>query len=201
MPEHSATAFFDVWHTYRKVVATNYMHHMEIKAHIERVLRAQFAGRPFSFLDLGCGDAATLAPLLDKFVLTPVALAGRVLPGMLERGDGGLLFALGASAKYPMPHLASGGMVLSGLRNFVHTLHAELGPENIYAGALVIGALIEGSPAHRNASAWGGEQHLAVVPAEDLAERYWDMYLKRDRVEEEVAPGLAASAVRGEDAR
>jgi len=36
MPEHSATAFFDVWHTYRKVVATNYMHHMEIKAHIER---------------------------------------------------------------------------------------------------------------------------------------------------------------------
>jgi hypothetical protein len=46
------------------VVATNYMHHMEIKAHIERVLRAQFAGRPFSFLDLGCGDAATLAPLL-----------------------------------------------------------------------------------------------------------------------------------------
>lgn len=146
-------------------------------------------------------DVATLAPLLDKFVLTPVALAERVLPGMLERGDGGLLFALGASAKYPMPRLASGGMVLSGLRNFVHTLHAELGPENIYAGALVIGALIEGSPAHRNASAWGGEQHLAVVPAEDLAERYWDMYLKRDRVEEEVAPGLAASAVRGDDAR
>jgi hypothetical protein len=66
-----------------------------------------------------------------------------------------------------MPPLASGGMVLSGLRNFVHTLHAELGPENIYAGALVIGALIEGGPAHRNASAWGGEEHLAVVPAED----------------------------------
>jgi cyclopropane fatty-acyl-phospholipid synthase-like methyltransferase len=66
MPEHSATAFFDVWHTYRKVVANNYMNHMEIKAHIERALRAQFAGRPFSFLDLGCGDAATLAPLLQS---------------------------------------------------------------------------------------------------------------------------------------
>src|SRR5579859_5115121 len=47
-------------------------------------------------------DVATLAPLLDKFVLTPVALVGRVLPGMLERGAGGLLFALGAAAKYPM---------------------------------------------------------------------------------------------------
>ena len=37
MSEHSAAAFFDVWHTYRKVVAANYMHHMDIRAHIERV--------------------------------------------------------------------------------------------------------------------------------------------------------------------
>jgi SAM-dependent methyltransferase len=69
MSEHSTTAFFDVWHTYRKVVAANYMHHMEIKAHIEQMLHAQFVGRPFSFLDLGCGDAATLAPLLASMVV------------------------------------------------------------------------------------------------------------------------------------
>src|ERR1700724_2245126 len=69
MSEHSAAAFFDVCHTSRKVVAANYMHHMDIRAHIERVLRAQFAGRPFSFLDLGCGDAATLAPLLASMAV------------------------------------------------------------------------------------------------------------------------------------
>ncbi|HWE88675.1 MAG TPA: SDR family NAD(P)-dependent oxidoreductase [Pseudonocardiaceae bacterium] len=132
-------------------------------------------------------DVATVTPLLDKFLLTPVALVRRVLPGMLERGDGGLLFALGAAAKYPMPHLASAGIVVAGLRNYVHTLHAELGPKNVYAGALLIGALIEGSEAHRNASAWGGEQRLAVVSAEDLAQRYWDLYVKRDHVEDEVA--------------
>jgi hypothetical protein len=40
-----------------------------------------------------------------------------------------------------------------------------------------------------------------VVPADDLAGRYWDMYLKRDRVEEEVTPGLATSAASGEDTR
>jgi len=134
-------------------------------------------------------DAATVTPLLDKFVLTPVALVGRVLPGMLERGDGGLLFAMGAAAKYPMPRLA-GGMVLAGLRNYVHTLHADLAPEHVYAGTLLIGALIEGSTAHRNASAWGGSQ-VAVVAPGDLAERCWDMYLKRDRAEEQVTPGLA----------
>jgi short-subunit dehydrogenase len=137
-------------------------------------------------------EAATVAPLLDKFVLTPVALVARVLPGMVERGGGGLLFALGAAAKYPMPRLASAGVAGAALRNYVHTLHAELGPKNVYAGALLIGALIEGSAAHRNASAWGREGQIAVVSADDLADRYWRMYVERNRPEAEVAPGLAS---------
>jgi short-subunit dehydrogenase len=136
-------------------------------------------------------DVAAVAPLLELYVLAPIALVGRVLPGMLERGGGGLLFAMGAAAKYPVPSLA-GGMVLSSLRNYVHTLNAELGPRNVYAGTLVIGALIEGSVAARNPSAWGNGQ-VAVVAADDLAERCWDMYLKRDRAEEQVTPGLAAA--------
>ena len=92
MSEHSTTAFFDVWHTYRKVVAANYMHHMEIKTHIEQILHAQFVGRPFSFLDLGCGDAATLAPVLASMVVqrykgvdlseTALALAAENLKGL-----------------------------------------------------------------------------------------------------------------------
>jgi short-subunit dehydrogenase len=132
-------------------------------------------------------DVTVMGPLLDKYVLTPVALVGRVLPGMLERGDGNLLFALGAAAKYPAPRFASAGIAVSGLRNYAHTLHAELAPSNIYAGALLIGALIEGSHAHREASAWGNG-HTPVVTPDDLADRFWDMHVKRDRVEEEVAP-------------
>jgi NAD(P)-dependent dehydrogenase (short-subunit alcohol dehydrogenase family) len=133
-------------------------------------------------------DPATLAPLLDKFALTPLALVNQVLPAMLQRRDGALLFALGGAAKYPVPHLAGGGMALAGLRNYIHTLHAELAPHNVYAGALLIGALIENSQAHRNASAWGGGQQLPVVPPDDLADTYWDMYLKRDRIEAEIGP-------------
>jgi len=136
-------------------------------------------------------DVAAVTRLLDLYVLTPVALVGRVLPGMLERGDGGLLFAMGAAAKYPMPRFA-GGMVLSSLRSYALTLNAELGPKNVYAGTLVIGALIEGSAAARNPSAWGDGQ-VPVVAADDLAERCWDMYTKRDRAEEQVTPGLEAA--------
>jgi short-subunit dehydrogenase len=134
-------------------------------------------------------DVAAVARLLDLYVLTPVALVGRVLPGMLERGDGGLLFAMGAAAKYPMPSFA-GGMALSSLRNYALALNAELGPRNVYAGTLVIGALIEGSAAARNPSAWGNGQ-VPVVAAGDLAGRCWDMYARRDRAEEQVTPGLA----------
>jgi hypothetical protein len=46
-----------------------------------------------------------------------------------------------------MPRFAGGGVAQSALRSYVHTLHAELGPEGVYAGALLIGALIEGSEA------------------------------------------------------
>jgi short-subunit dehydrogenase len=138
-------------------------------------------------------DVATAASLLGVTVLTPVALVGRVLPGMLERGDGALLFAQGASAKYPIPHLASASLAQPGLRGYVHTLHADLAPKNVYAGTLLIGALIEGSAAHRNAAAWsGGDRPLPVVTATDLADHLWDMYLKRDRPEDEVTPGLSA---------
>lgn len=140
-------------------------------------------------------DVATVVEPLDTHVLTPVALARRVLPGMLERGNGGLLFALGASAKYPMPRLASGGMAGAALRSYAHALHVEVAPSGVYAGTLLIGALIENSAAHRNAAAWSadtGARQLAVVTAGDLADRYWDMYVKRDRAEDEMAPGLAA---------
>ena len=44
MSEKSATAFFDTWQTYLKVVAANYMYHLEIKADIERLLRTRYAG-------------------------------------------------------------------------------------------------------------------------------------------------------------
>ena len=137
-------------------------------------------------------DPDTMARLLEKFVLTPIALVGRLLPGMLERGGGGLLFALGAAARYPTPRFAAGGVTQSALRSYIHTLHAELAPDGVYAGALLIGALIDGSVAHRNAAAWSaGGRPLAVVSPDDLAGRYWDMYSRRDRVEDEVDSSTA----------
>jgi len=64
MVDQSAVRFFHVWDTYARVVAENYMYHRELGVAVQAALQARFARRPFTILDLGCGDAATFAPLL-----------------------------------------------------------------------------------------------------------------------------------------
>jgi len=66
--------FFDQWSVYARVVAADYMFHRDIGAAVEAALRARFADGPFSLLDLGCGDAKTLAPLLMR--LRPARYVG-----------------------------------------------------------------------------------------------------------------------------
>jgi len=65
MNEPSAIRFFHVWDTYARVVGGNYMFHRQLGDALRTALRDHLRGRPFSFLDLGCGDAATLAPILQ----------------------------------------------------------------------------------------------------------------------------------------
>jgi cyclopropane fatty-acyl-phospholipid synthase-like methyltransferase len=60
-----ATEFFQVWDTYAKVVAGDYMFHRAIGDGVRAALSARFGDAPFTLLDLGCGDAATFAPLLE----------------------------------------------------------------------------------------------------------------------------------------
>lgn len=69
MSQSSPESFFDVWRTYRKVVDADYMFHKEIGADVRRALSARFEDRPVSLLDLGCGDASAVAPVLASIRL------------------------------------------------------------------------------------------------------------------------------------
>ncbi|MFD0470072.1 SDR family NAD(P)-dependent oxidoreductase [Nonomuraea thailandensis] len=70
-----------------------------------------------------------------ELVYPAVDLVGRVLPGMVARGEGGLLFAGGLSAVMPMPAL--GGLAISSaaLRNYSLTLNAALAGKGSTRGA------------------------------------------------------------------
>ncbi|WP_034270492.1 SDR family NAD(P)-dependent oxidoreductase [Actinospica robiniae] len=136
-------------------------------------------------------EPATVSALVDLYLLTPIALVNRLLPGMRERGKGSLLFTMGAAAVHPIPQFAAVSAVLPGLRGYIHTLHQTLAEEGVYAGALIVGALIEGSAAHRNAAAFATEgRQMPTVSPEDLADRLWALSAQRDRVEEILAPAL-----------
>jgi cyclopropane fatty-acyl-phospholipid synthase-like methyltransferase len=61
---HEADNLFDTWELYKKIVSYNNMFHKEIYTDVAAVLSA--IPPAFSFLDLGCGDAVNLAPILAK---------------------------------------------------------------------------------------------------------------------------------------
>ena len=69
MTEPDAIDFFRAWDTYAKVVAANYMFHRELGQGVRDALFRRFEGRAFSLLDLGCGDASAIAPLLEGLTL------------------------------------------------------------------------------------------------------------------------------------
>jgi len=113
MSVQSSQEFFDHWDTYHKVVAGDYMFHREIGEELKRALGARFSGRRFAFLDLGCGDATALAPLLQDATPsrykgvdlseTALALAARTLealPCPVTLGHGDILAALAEHDAY-----------------------------------------------------------------------------------------------------
>lgn len=144
-------------------------------------------------------DAATLEGLVPLLLLTPVEVVRALLPEWTERGDGAFLLAQGHSAAQPMPHLSGLGPVMAATRNYLYSLHAELADRGIYAGALTIASLIARSEATVKAGAAFDSvdgPRPTVVDPDDLAEHYWDMYTKRDRVEQfhPAAPAPPAAA-------
>ena len=72
----SAQVFTDNWNVYQKIVQHNYMHHEGFAAQTATVWKEL---SPASVLDIGCGDAGTMLPLLLEYPET--AFTGYDLSG------------------------------------------------------------------------------------------------------------------------
>ncbi|MCX2931753.1 SDR family NAD(P)-dependent oxidoreductase [Mycobacterium sp. CVI_P3] len=118
-------------------------------------------------------DALSITPQnardhLGRSLVGAVTAAREVLPEMLERGSGAVLFTTGASATVPLPAHASVGLGMSALRNYATVLHAALAGTGVYAGTMMVATRI---------------QKDTPGDPDRLADTYWNMYVKRDRVE------------------
>lgn len=101
-------------------------------------------------------------------LLGAITAVREVLPDMIERGEGALLFTTGASAALPMPTHASVGLGMSALRNYANVLSAALRDTGVFAGTLMVATLIQKGTA--------GDPDL-------LADMHWNMYAQRGPVE------------------
>lgn len=117
---------------------------------------------------------------LDISVLGAITAVQAVLPGMLERKDGGLLFTTAASAQHPVTFTASFGVAAGAELNYVRVLNQEFRGDGIYAGIVSVAGLViqEGDdPEHLKG------RGLPSVTAQSVAKLHWDLYTGRDRIE------------------
>jgi short-subunit dehydrogenase len=130
-------------------------------------------------------DATSFEFPLDLLLRAPVTLIREVLPSMLERGDGAVLFGLPACASIPVPQLGNVATVAAGARHYLHNLHADLADTGVYAGLVQVAGLVGGSDAARFvAENWDLATAPRPLDPDDLADAMWDLYVKRDRFEE-----------------
>ncbi|WP_036325664.1 SDR family NAD(P)-dependent oxidoreductase [Microbispora sp. ATCC PTA-5024] len=130
------------------------------------------AGPAQVLLHNAAGAPEGLAPVLDVTVdgardafgvtvLAAVTAVRAVLPAMVERGSGTLLFTSGVSAIHPIPYLGNVGIAVAGLRNYALALAEALDGTGVRVGHLPIAAVVApGSPAS----------------PETVAETHWSMH-------------------------
>lgn len=114
------------------------------------------------------------------FTLGAIRTVQSVLPDMIERGNGALLFTTGLSAIYPMQMMGNMGIALAGLRNYVMNLHADLAPKGIYVGHLSLGVFIK-----------AGTQ----TDPDYIADAWYDLYVKQDKAEETFPVGVTPETI------
>ena len=106
-----------------------------------------------------------LRPHLDRCLGAAINVVRPVLPRMIERDNGTLIFTTGLSSLHPVPGLAVPGIAAAGLRSWVHSLHAELIGTGVHAAHIALGTPVP--PANADA----------------IAALYWDVHTNRDQVE------------------
>jgi NADP-dependent 3-hydroxy acid dehydrogenase YdfG len=120
---------------------------------------------------------------LDFYVHGAVAAVNQVLPEMLARGSGTILFTTGASSVHPEMGYDMFGNVAPAaawLRTWAHGLHAAAALRGVQVGHVAIGA-------------WIARQPGATAP-EEIAPLYWDLHTHHDQVEKVFFPSEQPAA-------
>jgi NAD(P)-dependent dehydrogenase (short-subunit alcohol dehydrogenase family) len=93
----------------------------------------------YALVDVLSLDEEKAQEQIDFQLLGAITSVRAVLPQMIARGDGALLFTIGSSAYMPAPSHANGALGVTALKQYALMLHMALKPKDIYVGSLAIG--------------------------------------------------------------
>lgn len=115
---------------------------------------------------------------IDLYVHGAIATVRAVLPEMLDRGSGTILFTTCGSSIFPKPSSGnfgpgSAGPAMAWLRNWALALHSELYPRGVHVAHIAIDALVGRQPG---------------ADPDDIAPFYWNLYRHREAAEQVVLP-------------
>ncbi|WP_066912818.1 SDR family NAD(P)-dependent oxidoreductase [Millisia brevis] len=115
---------------------------------------------------------------MDVQLYGAVTAVHEVLPSMLERGSGTLLFTMGIGSVEPMAMLATLNPPQAALRNWAKNLHNTLGDKGIQSASVVVAAAIT-------------TETLDYPHAhpDEVAKHHWQLYTDRDQAEHIVTGG------------
>lgn len=112
----------------------------------------------------------SVLPEFDMYVRGGITAVRQVLPGMLSRGTGTIIFTTGAGSG-PMiaPHVANVQIATGGLRNWALNLHASLADRGVYVAHVALAAMIgQGGP---------------DAEPDAIANAYWTLHTERTEPE------------------
>ncbi len=137
-------------------------------------------------MDIRAATVDSLEFPLDMLLRTPIEIIGRVLPGMLARDRGTILFGLPTTAT-PIPQVGNVATVAAAARAYLHTLHASLTGTGVYAGLVQVAGMVGGSESaefvQRN---WDPALLPEPLDPARLAEAAWDLHSERTEFERTV---------------
>jgi NADP-dependent 3-hydroxy acid dehydrogenase YdfG len=81
-------------------------------------------------------------PNVELLVLGAVAVGQALVPAMIKRGSGCLVFVGGGSARLPLRDFGNLGMAMSGLRNYALALHIALADKGVHAAFYTVAGMI-----------------------------------------------------------
>ncbi|OBZ13142.1 MULTISPECIES: SDR family NAD(P)-dependent oxidoreductase [Bacillales] len=113
----------------------------------------------------------TESRLIDEFkvnVVGALTSAKHVIPAMIERKQGTLLFTGGGLALAPAAAVSSLSIGKAGIRSLVYTLAEELNPQGIYVGTVTIAGYVSKG---------------TFYDPDLIAEEYWTLYTNRSDIE------------------